>query len=73
MQRVGTVRSWLDTLGGGAELEVDGGITLTTAPDVLAAGASVLVAGSAVFRGDVARNLEALRAVLDGGQPKESL
>ena len=34
------------------ELEVDGGITPQTAPQVTAAGANVLVAGSAVFKGD---------------------
>jgi ribulose-phosphate 3-epimerase len=34
------------------ELEVDGGITVETAPLVTAAGANVLVAGSAVFKGD---------------------
>ena len=33
------------------DLEVDGGITADTAPKVIAAGANVLVAGSAVFKG----------------------
>ena len=32
-------------------LQVDGGVTAETAPGVVAAGADVLVAGSAVFRG----------------------
>ncbi|MGF1640764.1 MAG: ribulose-phosphate 3-epimerase [Rhodospirillales bacterium] len=34
------------------ELEVDGGVNAETAPAVVAAGADVLVAGSAVFQGD---------------------
>ena len=34
------------------DLEVDGGINVETAPAVVEAGANVLVAGSAVFRGD---------------------
>ncbi|MBB4569871.1 ribulose-phosphate 3-epimerase [Rhizobium leucaenae] len=34
------------------ELEVDGGVTVDTAPIVTAAGASVLVAGSAIFKGE---------------------
>jgi len=34
------------------ELEVDGGVNAETAPSVIAAGANVLVAGSAVFQGD---------------------
>jgi len=33
------------------DIEVDGGITAQTAPLVTAAGANVLVAGSAVFKG----------------------
>ncbi|MCW5685661.1 MAG: ribulose-phosphate 3-epimerase [Pseudolabrys sp.] len=33
------------------DIEVDGGITPDTAPQVIAAGANVLVAGSAVFKG----------------------
>ena len=44
------------------ELEVDGGITAANAPAVIAAGADVLVAGSAVFDGaDYAANIAALR------------
>jgi ribulose-phosphate 3-epimerase len=44
------------------DLEVDGGITTATAGDVIAAGANVLVAGSAVFNGgDYAANIRALR------------
>jgi ribulose-phosphate 3-epimerase len=36
------------------DLEVDGGITVETAPLVARAGANVMVAGSAVFKGDAA-------------------
>ncbi|HSG82162.1 MAG TPA: ribulose-phosphate 3-epimerase [Gemmatimonadota bacterium] len=47
------------------EVEVDGGIDPTTAPAVVAAGATVLVAGSAVFgRGSVAGNIAAIRKSL---------
>jgi ribulose-phosphate 3-epimerase len=45
------------------DLEVDGGITPETTPAVVAAGANVLVAGSAVFTvGNYAANIAALRA-----------
>ncbi len=37
--------------GRGIDLEVDGGVTPETAPALAAAGANVLVAGSAVFKG----------------------
>lgn len=44
------------------ELEVDGGINAETAPAVIGAGATVLVAGSAVFvDGDYQRTIAALR------------
>lgn len=43
-------------------LEVDGGINAETAPLAIGAGANVLVAGSAVFRGDDYRaTINALR------------
>ena len=55
-----------DMLGGrDVDIEVDGGITPETAPSVVAAGATALVAGSAVFKGgsiDAYRdNIEAIR------------
>jgi ribulose-phosphate 3-epimerase len=44
------------------ELEVDGGVNRETAPEVIAAGATVLVAGNAVFSGsDYRRTIAALR------------
>ncbi len=45
------------------EIEVDGGIAPDTALDVVAAGATVLVAGAAVFRGtgSIAENIQAIR------------
>ena len=48
------------------DIEVDGGITPETAPKVYNAGANVLVAGSAVFKGnseeDYRKNIEDIRA-----------
>jgi ribulose-phosphate 3-epimerase len=48
----------------GVDLEVDGGITAETAPEVVEAGANVLVAGAAVFKGSgsVRDNLAAIRS-----------
>ena len=49
------------------EIEVDGGIDARTAPLVVAAGATVLVAGNSVygFRGGVAAGIRAIRDALD--------
>lgn len=53
------------TAGRPIYLEVDGGITAETAGEAARAGADVLVAGSAVFKGkgkaDYARNIKAIR------------
>ncbi len=50
------------------ELEVDGGIAPDTAGEIVAAGATVLVAGSAVFKGgDYAANIAAIRAAGGSG------
>jgi ribulose-phosphate 3-epimerase len=43
------------------DLEVDGGITTTTAAAAVQAGANVLVAGSAIFKGDHAAQIAAIR------------
>ena len=63
-QKVANLRKRIDTLGlWGVEVEVDGGIAIETAPEMVEAGATVLVAGAAVFNtaGTVADNLAALR------------
>ncbi len=62
MKKVSALRRRLDSMGLACELEVDGGIDPDTAPAALAAGARVLVAGSAIFgRGDYAGLMEKLR------------
>lgn len=49
LDRIRAVRGQLDSIGSSALIAVDGGISEKTAPDVIAAGATVLVAGSSVF------------------------
>ena len=53
------------------EIEVDGGVTPQTAPLVAAAGANVLVAGSAVFKGGPSAyraNIDAIRTAAAGAR-----
>jgi ribulose-phosphate 3-epimerase len=50
VKKVRRLRRMLNERGTHAELEIDGGIDPKTAPRVVAAGATMLVAGSAVFR-----------------------
>lgn len=66
--KIARMRRLIDTSGSHAELEVDGGIGPATTPAVVAAGADVLVAGSAVFNDNqsVAESLAALRGAIPG-------
>ena len=60
------VRAIIEKYNPACELEVDGGINAKTAPLVTAAGANVLVAGSAVYgKEDVAGAIAALRAAAE--------
>jgi ribulose-phosphate 3-epimerase len=49
LDKVRAARDEIDARGLACEIEIDGGINLDTAPRALAAGADILVAGSAVF------------------------
>ena len=68
--KVGEIRKKLDLAGSEIELSVDGGIGTATAGTAVAAGARVLVAGSAIFRGQksIATEVEALKAAAAGGE-----
>jgi ribulose-phosphate 3-epimerase len=49
LPKVRRVRQMIDAMNPACELELDGGVNLETAPFGVAAGANVLVAGTAVF------------------------
>ena len=68
LPKIRRVRSMIEALRPGCELEVDGGIDAITAPQAVAAGANVLVAGSAVFgdAGGASAGLDRLRSALHG-------
>jgi ribulose-phosphate 3-epimerase len=55
LKKIEALRTLIDKRGLAADLEVDGGINEKTAPSVIAAGANVLVAGTAVFSGGAGR------------------
>jgi ribulose-phosphate 3-epimerase len=64
LRKIEAVRKLIDKTGKAIDLEVDGGIDTRTAPSAIAAGADVLVAGTATFRGGpdhYAANIAALR------------
>lgn len=64
LSKIHTVRSMIDATGRTIDLEVDGGINPETAKQVISAGADLLVAGAAVFKGtpsEYKNNIESLR------------
>ena len=62
MPKLRQLREWIDQRDLACELEVDGGIDPATAPIAAAAGATVLVAGSSVYRAqDIPARIRALR------------
>ena len=64
LKKIEAIRSMIDKSGRDIRLEVDGGIDAMTAPRVIAAGADVLVAGTATFKGgpaNYAANIAGLR------------
>jgi len=64
LRKIEAIRTMIDKQGLDVDLEVDGGIDRETAPQVIAAGADALVAGTATFRGGpsaYAANIAALR------------
>jgi len=68
LPKIRQVRRMITELGLDIEVEVDGGISVKTAPLVVEAGANVLVAGSAVFD-HPAGATEALRELLESAKP----
>ena len=68
LTKIARLRAMIDECGLPIMLEVDGGINADTATAAVAAGARVLVAGSAVFNANAAvqQNLQRLRAVIGG-------
>ncbi|MEW4449459.1 ribulose-phosphate 3-epimerase [Qipengyuania sp. JC766] len=64
LDKIAAVRERIDRSGRDIRLEVDGGVNADTARQCVAAGADVLVAGSATFKGGpdrYAANIQALR------------
>ena len=66
LRKIEALRAMIDASGKAIELEVDGGVTPETAPLCVAAGATALVAGTAVFKGGPAKYAENIRALKGG-------
>jgi len=71
LDKIAGLRKRIDALGRAVDLEIDGGINDDTAAAAIAAGADVLVAGSATFAGGAERYAENIRR-LRGRDPAEA-
>ena len=61
-ERIKQIRQMASELGTDLDIQVDGGITRDNIKVVLDAGANVIVAGSAVFKGNITENIKGLMA-----------
>ncbi len=71
--KIAKIRRMLDERGlAGVELEVDGGVAPDTAAEVVRAGATAVVAGSAVYnaKASVAENIRRLRMAIAEGESR---
>ena len=63
LDKVKEIRSLLDAKGLDTDIEIDGGVNAGNLASVLEAGANVIVAGSAIFSGDVADNVKKFKEI----------
>ena len=68
LDKISELRRLIDASGRDIELEVDGGVNRETAAQVIAAGANVLVAGTATFKGGPSLYAENIAALREAGQ-----
>ena len=66
VDKVRELKQLLDEKGLKTDIEVDGGINLSNVREVMEAGANIIVAGSAVFSGNVTENTENFLKIING-------
>ncbi|MBS6397471.1 MAG: ribulose-phosphate 3-epimerase [Clostridiales bacterium] len=65
-EKIRELRRMLDERGLETDIEVDGGIKKENLQMVLDAGANVIVAGSAIFKGDIGQNVKDFLEIMSG-------
>ena len=65
LQKIKDLKDLLKKTGNKADIEVDGGIKTDNVRQVLEAGANIIVAGSAVFSGDIGKNVNDFLEILE--------
>lgn len=59
------LKRMIDQSGEQIDIEVDGGVNLSNVREVMQAGANIIVAGTAVFKGDIQKNVEAFLKIME--------
>lgn len=65
LQKIKDLKDMLKKTGNKADIEVDGGIKTDNVRQILEAGANIIVAGSAVFSGDIGKNVNDFLEILE--------
>lgn len=63
-EKIRACRAMIDGSGRDIDLEIDGGVKTNNAAELVRAGANVLVAGSAVFSGDIRFNIDSFMQII---------
>lgn len=65
IQKIRDLKKMIDAKGLKIDIEVDGGVNLDNVAEIMDAGANIIVAGSAVFNGDITENTESFLSILN--------
>mgnify|MGYP004726189109 FL=1 len=65
LEKIRALRAMVEEAGVNVDIEVDGGIYQANVKEVLDAGANIIVSGSGVFKGDIAKNIREFMEILN--------
>lgn len=65
IQKIRDLKKMIDAKGLKIDIEVDGGVNLDNVAEIMDAGANIIVAGSAVFNGDITENTQSFLNILN--------
>lgn len=65
LDKIKQLRDTMERRGIQADIQVDGGVGIQNVKEIMDAGANVFVAGTAVFKGDIAKNIKEFKEVFE--------